>query len=466
MPLDFVLSEKGKQKLRDGAYLFIKDKISEEKVFWKCDKSDTRGLKCRARVHSSDDEIIKRIGEHNHVADAAANAATELINDLKNQARLTQDAPHRIVAQASVGLSPAIAAKLPIPSLLKRTINRTRNAAGAPPPNPQTRLELQMPPEYCITENNEPFLLFDSGENAERILIFGTRRNLAMLALSQHWYADGTFKTVPLIFEQLYTIHGIRSNTVIPAVFALLPNKTQDTYERLFAQLKQLEPALAPQSVMTDFERAAINAMHAEFPETQHRGCFFHFNQCIYRKIQEYGLQRRYETDPDFALTMKMLPALAFMPMGHVVNNFQRLTREVQFPEEALEVVDYFEDTWIGRPTANGRRAPRFSLDLWNVFDAVVDGLPKTNNACEGWHRGFMELVGGHHPTIWKFFKALKLEQSKNEMVVEQYLAGQAPPAGKKKYRDCAARIQRIVAQYDDLDPIDFLRALAHNFNF
>jgi len=62
--------------------------------------------------------------------------------------------------------------------------------------------------------------------------------------------------------------------------------------------------------------------------------------------------------------------------------------------------------------------------------------------------------------------KALKTEQSKNEVVIEQHLAGQAPLPGKKKYRDCAERIKRIVARYDNIDLIDYLRGLAHNFNF
>lgn len=76
MPLEFVSSVKGKQKLLDNGHMYIKDKNSEGKIIWKCDKS--RLLKCHARIHSTNDEIIKRIGEHNHVADAAQTAAAKL----------------------------------------------------------------------------------------------------------------------------------------------------------------------------------------------------------------------------------------------------------------------------------------------------------------------------------------------------------------------------------------------------
>lgn len=266
----------------------------------------------------------------------------------------------------------------------------------------------------------------------------------------------------------MYTVHGIQNNSVIPAVFALLPNKTEETYSRLFAQLKILEPQLAPTSIMTDFEQAAINAMRVQFPGVQHRGCFFHFCQCIWRKIQAApGLQQMYANDPEVALKMRMLTALAFVPSADVVQAFEELIENVEFPGEAQSVIDYFEDTWIGRPGRNNRRrAPLFRHDSWNVHDAVEDGLPKTNNDCEGWHRSFQELIAGYHPTIWKFFEALKLEQSKNEMAMEQFLAGQQAAPGKKKYRDCAARIQHIVQQYGQIDGIDYLRGLCHNFGF
>jgi hypothetical protein len=60
------------------------------------------------------------------------------------------------------------------------------------------------------------------------------------------------------------------------------------------------------------------------------------------------------------------------------------------------------------------------------------------------------------------------------EMKVEQYVAGQPLPPDKKSYRDCAARITRIVGRYNHewLNDgqhhglIDYLRGLAHNYNY
>jgi len=46
---------------------------------------------------------------------------------------------------------------------------------------------------------------------------------------------DGTFEIVPSMYEQLYTIHGFDDATgwTLPAVYALLPNKTSKSYKKL-----------------------------------------------------------------------------------------------------------------------------------------------------------------------------------------------------------------------------------------
>ena len=92
MPLEFVLSEKTNPKLLDNGHLYIKDKSTPDKIIWKCDKA--RSLKCHARLHTMNDEIIKRIRDHNHAGDAANVAAAKVINETKDQAANSQDGAH------------------------------------------------------------------------------------------------------------------------------------------------------------------------------------------------------------------------------------------------------------------------------------------------------------------------------------------------------------------------------------
>ena len=72
---------------------------------------------------------------------------------------------------------------------------------------------------------------------------------------------------------------------------------------------------------MVDFEKASINAFEEHFLAVV-SGCFFHFSQNIFRKIQSKGLTNQYMEDPKFAVTMRMLPSLAFVPEHDVSDCF------------------------------------------------------------------------------------------------------------------------------------------------
>ena len=207
-----------------------------------------------------------------------------------------------------------------------------------------------------------------------------------------------------------------------------------------------------------------------EFPDASQQGCLFHLSQCIWRRIQQIpGLADRYTTDAEFSLGIRHLAALAFIPAADVIEVFEQLIDSPFFKdheEEIRELVNYFEDNWIGRPARRGgRSASIFPVTLWNVHDQVVHDLPRTNNSVEGWHRGFSQLLGAYHPTIWKFIDGLKKEQSMNEMKLEQFLAGWQPPPSKKKYRETAQRIKKIVSEYGNCSNVDYLRGIAHNLS-
>lgn len=158
----------------------------------------------------------------------------------------------------------------------------------AQPKDPKSLEELVIPERYMQASNGERFLLHDSGPGSNRFLLFGSRLSLQCLASGSDrdiYGADGTFAVVPDLFNQLYTIHALRDSTSYPCIYALLPNRTEDTYNRLFDVVRNLQPSFQPRVIMTDFERAAINSFHSRFQDAEQRGCFFHFSQAVWRKV-------------------------------------------------------------------------------------------------------------------------------------------------------------------------------------
>ena len=86
--------------------------------------------------------------------------------------------------------------------------------------------------------------------------------------------------------------------------------------------IQQLCPGAQPTRMLMDFERAAINSFSHFWPHTTVKGCFFHFTQNIFRKIQAEGLQNEYQQNENFAMQMKLLPALSFASPYDIPNLF------------------------------------------------------------------------------------------------------------------------------------------------
>lgn len=73
--------------------------------------------------------------------------------------------------------------------------------------------------------------------------IFASTVGLRILTGSDVLMADGTFKTVPPEFRQLYTIHGVVTDIasrryVYPLVFCLCVRKHEPTYRTMWVEVK------------------------------------------------------------------------------------------------------------------------------------------------------------------------------------------------------------------------------------
>jgi hypothetical protein len=115
------------------------------------------------------------------------------------------------------------------------------------------------------------------------------------------FFLDGTFKSCPRQFAQLYSLHvdlGSTShdNYIYPVLFALLPDKKETAYS-LLTLLKNWCVFWLPKIIKVDFEAAVISAINKVFAGSVITGCNFHFNQCLWRQITKYwscgGIQRR-----------------------------------------------------------------------------------------------------------------------------------------------------------------------------
>ena len=65
----------------------------------------------------------------------------------------------------------------------------------------------------------------------------------------------------------------------------------------------------------SDFEMAAIGAVKQVWGNLCIiNGCFFHFQQAMWRKIVAHGMRNQYVADEQFQIQLRCIPAIAFVP--------------------------------------------------------------------------------------------------------------------------------------------------------
>jgi len=171
--------------------------------------------------------------EHTHAPDHSETeiriAAQKLVETATQTTQSTANVLTSVLEDAA-----EVKSSLPEIRSLKRKIQRTRSKKFTVV-NPTSLGELIVTDEYRHLRNGVKFLLFDSGPESEnRVLIFGTEKNISTLKTCKHWYSDGTFKSCPKLFYQFFTILGQKQESIIPLLFCLMENKTEKCYDNVY----------------------------------------------------------------------------------------------------------------------------------------------------------------------------------------------------------------------------------------
>lgn len=173
----------------------------------------------------------------------------------------------------------------------------------------------------------------------------------------------------------------------MPQLYILLGDKTQATYQLAFNFLAS-KITTHPRSILVDFEKGAINALKIAFPNTRIKGCYFHLTQSLWRKTATLGLSKNYKRNSDFAKAFGYLKCLAFLKPEDVVPGFEFIRTFA--PAICKPLLDYFEKYYIGTVNPRNdreRSIPWFPIELWSVYQRVLNDEPRTNNSTESWHK-------------------------------------------------------------------------------
>ncbi|CAF4475684.1 unnamed protein product [Rotaria sp. Silwood2] len=305
-----------------------------------------------------------------------------------------------------------------------------RQRAKNYPNVPKNIHDLMIPDAWKLGSHGEPFLLVDEIYGEDRLLLFASDWSLKFLSSCSQWHSDGTYKCRPLLFAQLYIIFGF-NNMMIPCVYCLTTKQDEHVYVKILHHLlniaRQKEIILDPKRLTCDYELSAINSFKKVFPTIHVSGCFFHFSQSLWRKIQELGLTRyvKYSnlkvSNTSIAEEKKKASTwflcaigLALIPRNLVEKTWTEAMDEYT-PNHvsSIKFNDYMVSTYVDCTSS------RFPLNLWNVNDALVNNIPRTNNHVEAYNNRLGSLFPVH-PHIFRFIELLRHEHLFQHHYAEQ----------------------------------------------
>jgi len=284
-----MISEKNKKMLIvDGFKFGFQKYLANHVERWTCVQ---RGCKAFLKLDSSG-ALIQKNDEHgNHTAvNVSVLQRQQFSNNIKRQATDNpHEAPAKIVRrqllQGDVKTLTAVDLRR-----VRRNVQRAR--AKLRPVLPKTLGELHDALRYyaLFTNHNEQFLFMN--DETKNVVAFSCKTNLTYLRQVKTIYVDGTFKTCPKLFYQLFTVHSVSNDVYAPPSVFLLPGKSVGNYTDA---LKALQNYIQPVTVYSDFERSIQLAVSEVWPTADLRGCRFHLGQSWWRKIQSLRLTEEYQ---------------------------------------------------------------------------------------------------------------------------------------------------------------------------
>ena len=173
-------------------------------------------------------------------------------------------------------------------------------------------------------------------------------------------------------------MHGFLLGKTFLMIFALISNKTENCYSKLFRILKE-KIKLEPRKVIFDYEKAIISSMMKEFIKNEVKGCNFHFGQAIWRSCKNIGLQTEYTNNPLIKKIIRHFLNLTFVPEEHIVEGCEHILNEItkKYLKEIFnELRLYFERNFIGKfddVECVIIAKPIYAVKMWNSYKKVIN---------------------------------------------------------------------------------------------
>ena len=271
-----------------------------------------------------------------------------------------------------------------------------------------------------------------------RVIIFTSKQQLEIFESCEKGSVDGNFKIAPTHFSQVFVMmlkfnkdnEKKENEKWVPVSFALLPSKSELSYKLFFNmlkfELKKRNIQFGLKKIIVDFEIAIQTSALSVFDYLVILGCFFHFGQCLLRKVQNSRMVGPYKKDAEFNKFVRSCISLPFLPLDELQDTVDQL-RETEFEdEECVEMkddfLDYIQDTWM-----DGEYPPH----TWNCHGRNNEN---TNNNIERYNGILNRLIEVQHPNAYVLFSNFITEIASAITIIEKVQAAKKMKTRRSKY--------------------------------
>jgi len=374
---------------------YLNNSNSKTVNYWLC--SSKRCIKRIITRKSTGNLVCDSLPEHDHGNNLKKQKTLKLENQVVEQMAgniantprsILTEVTNSFLAGSSSGLHGMQSA-----GAIKTKVWRARqklNPMPKIPRNHQDIMEIQeLPDKITKTKDGQSFLLAQCWTNDDQeksMMVFLSDYGASILRDAPTWLMDGTFKSAPTPFTQVYLIMAkYPAKKGLVCAMALLPDKSSEVYELMFSVLKNKLGNVKVTQVVCDFEQAVLNTVKQVFPQVEITGCLFHSRKAIWTHIcsPRVGLKSLFVDDEKFQEWVYMLYSLCYVPPEDLVQAYENVllpiifnkTQEGEDWEEGEEqfsaLIEYLDRTWIGRKPITRqqnqpRRKPLFEIKLWN----------------------------------------------------------------------------------------------------
>ena len=251
--------------------------------------------------------------------------------------------------------------------------------------------------------------------NLPRVLSISSSFCLDLLGLCTTASVDGTFIIAPTNWSQMFIQMAMYDDKFVPVSFGFLPNKTEASYKLFFAMLqleldnRKIKSSL--KKIMVDFEIGIQKAILSVF-DVEILACFFHFSQCLWKRVQAGSMSVLYDEDENFRAFIRSCISLPMLKLEDLQDTIEEL-RATDFDDDEKdklknEFMDYIQEVWV-----DGIYPPQ----TWCCFSRKEDN---TNNPQEAYNGVLNRLLQVAHPNPCLLLTKLVAELNNAKYLVQK----------------------------------------------